>query len=96
MDSRLERTIGAALIALLAGAASFFVWSYTLVGIGIWTRLIPWAIFGPQPKEFAWVMLSIYGSGIFVAGTVAWRVFRLFAKSPSNKMTRSQLRQLNG
>jgi hypothetical protein len=54
---------------------SFFIWCYALVCIGVWTRLIPVAIFGPQPKQTTWAMFCIFGSGTFIAGSVAWRVY---------------------
>jgi cytochrome c oxidase assembly factor CtaG len=80
MDLRLERTIGAALLALAAGTAACIIWCFLLVSLGFWTQLIPWAILGPQPKEFGQVMMSIYGSGVVVGIIVTFVLFRRLSR----------------
>lgn len=59
----------------MTGAGIFIGWCYALVCIGLWTRLLPLELFGPQPKQFEWAMRSIFGSGILVAAIVAWRIY---------------------
>ena len=75
-ERQMNATVGSAILAALAGSASCFIWCYALICIGLWTRVVPLVILGPQPKDFAWIMAGIYGSGIVVMGIVAWLVFR--------------------
>jgi hypothetical protein len=82
-DSRLHHLIGASLIALLAGAVSYFVWLFVFVYVGLWTGFI--VIFGPQPKQPEWFKLCVYGSITFAAGIVAWLTFRLLDSKYSRR-----------
>ena len=80
-ERQMNATVGAAILAVLAGSVSCFIWCYALICIGFWTRVVPLVILGPQPKEFAWIMAGIYGSGIVVMGIATWLVFRHLRKT---------------
>ena len=85
-DSQLNHVVGAAVIALFAGAVSFLIWFYFLVWVGLRTGLLPIVIFGPQPKQLAWEMLTIFSSGIFAGGIVAWVTFRVLNKNTMREL----------
>jgi hypothetical protein len=84
-DSRLNHLVGSIVCAAFAGVVSFFLWVYVLVAVGLNVGLIPIAIPGPQPREFGRAMASIYGSGIFAAGFLAWLMFRLLDRKYSRR-----------
>jgi hypothetical protein len=75
-DSRLNHLVGAALISISVGGVSFFGSCYLFACIGIWTHLIPLALFGPQPKGYAQAMFVLYASAVLTAVTLAWLTFR--------------------
>jgi hypothetical protein len=76
-DSRPNLIVGAIVISASTGVVVFFLAVFVLVGLGVWANLIPWSLFGPQPKQFAWAMLIVYGIAVFVAGLTAWLTFRV-------------------
>ena len=81
MNSREENAgVGAAMVAVFAGAASFFVCGYLLIMAGLNAGLIKLTFFAPPPKQLPWVVPSIFGGAIFAAVIVAWLVFRFFDK----------------
>lgn len=70
---------GAIFVSLAAGAAVFFLVSFSLVGLGVWADVIPLRLLGPQPIQFRWTMLTIYAVAIFSAAIVAWKIFRVLS-----------------
>ena len=81
MNSRLEHTIGAILIALCAGVVSSVIAYFPLLSAFYHTGIIQFIFFGTGPKPGLWILPTLIRSSlvssIVVGGVVAWLVFLL-------------------
>ena len=77
MHSRFEHTVGAIMIALVAGAVSSFITYPVLLWVGARTGVIKIVFFGPRPEAPPWILPTLIGGSITVGGIVAWLTFWL-------------------